>query len=68
LREHFDLLARAGWLSTPLVDALHDMAGFRNVLVHGYEDVDLEIVRDVVAHHLEDLLSFVAAIRRRMGA
>ena len=67
LREHFDLLARAGWLPRTLVAALHDMAGFRNVLVHGYEEVDLEVVRDVAEHHLGDLLAFVAAIRERMG-
>ena len=40
------------------------MAGFRNVLVHGYVAVDLAIVRDVVEHHLGDLDAFVAAIRR----
>jgi len=66
LREHFDLLARAGWIPAGLVAALHDMAGFRNVLVHGYEEVDLEIVRDVVEHHLDDLLAFVAAVRERI--
>jgi uncharacterized protein YutE (UPF0331/DUF86 family) len=40
------------------------MAGFRNVLVHGYDDVDLSIVLDVLANHLGDLELFVAAIRR----
>jgi uncharacterized protein YutE (UPF0331/DUF86 family) len=62
-RELFELLARNGWLSRELASPLLDMAGFRNVLVHGYDDVDLEIVEDVVAHHLDDLLAFVKAIR-----
>jgi uncharacterized protein YutE (UPF0331/DUF86 family) len=66
LREHFDLLARAGWIPRTLVEALHDMAGFRNVLVHGYDEVDLAVVRDVVEHHLGDLLAFVAVIRERL--
>ena len=44
-----------------------DMVGFRNVLVHGYDEVDLAIVRDVLEHRLEDLLAFVAVIRRRMA-
>jgi uncharacterized protein YutE (UPF0331/DUF86 family) len=39
------------------------MAGFRNVLVHGYQDVDLGVVEDVLAHHLDDLLAFVTAVR-----
>jgi uncharacterized protein YutE (UPF0331/DUF86 family) len=43
------------------------MAGFRNVLVHGYAEVDPRIVRDVVENRLGDLLAFVAEIRRRLG-
>jgi uncharacterized protein YutE (UPF0331/DUF86 family) len=38
------------------------------VLVHGYQDVDLDIVRDVVDNHLDDLLAFVALIRGRLRA
>jgi len=42
------------------------MAGFRNVVVHCYQEVDLGIVRDVVENHLGDLLEFAAAIRRKL--
>jgi len=62
-RELFDLLVRAGRLSETLASSLRDMAGFRNVLVHGYQEVDLGIVEDVLAHHLSDLLAFVVAVR-----
>lgn len=64
-RELFDLLARAGRLPTALVASLRDMAGFRNVIVHGYQDVDLGVVEDVIRNHLDDLLAFVAAVRGR---
>ncbi len=43
------------------------MVGFRNVLVHGYDAVNLEIVRDIVEHRLVDLEGFVAAIRARLS-
>jgi uncharacterized protein YutE (UPF0331/DUF86 family) len=33
--------------------------------VHGYEDVDLAIVEDVLRNHLDDLLAFAVAIRQR---
>ena len=62
-RELFDLLVRGGRLPDSLASSLRDMAGFRNVLVHGYQDVDLGVVEDVLAHHLDDLLAFVAAVR-----
>lgn len=65
-RELFDRLERAGWIEAPLADALRNMAGFRNILVHGYDAVDLEIVRDVVEHRLDDLLKFANSVRRRL--
>jgi uncharacterized protein YutE (UPF0331/DUF86 family) len=46
---------------------LRRMAGFRNVLVHGYADVDREIVRDILDRHLDDLLLFVGTVRARFG-
>jgi uncharacterized protein YutE (UPF0331/DUF86 family) len=63
-RALFDLLAGAGRLPKELASTLRDMAGFRNVLVHGYQDVDLRIVEEILRGHLDDLLAFVAAIRR----
>jgi predicted nucleotidyltransferase len=47
---------------------LHRMVGFRDILVHGYDEVDLRVVEDVVANRLGDLLAFVAAVRARLGA
>ena len=66
--ELFALLANAGWLEAAQADRLRKMAGFRNVLVHGYAAVDPAIVRDVVENHLGDLLEFVAAVRSRLSA
>jgi uncharacterized protein YutE (UPF0331/DUF86 family) len=34
--------------------------------VHGYDVVDLGVVRDIVEHRLEDLLRFVSLIRPRL--
>lgn len=65
-RHLFDLLARAGWLDATLADQLSRMAGFRNVLVHGYDDVDLAVVEDIVRNRLDDLLEFVASVSRRL--
>ena len=64
--ELFDLLVGASWIADAQRLPLRQMAGFRNVLVHEYVKVDLAIVRDVIEHHLEDLLDFVRAIRTRL--
>ena len=65
-RELFDLLARNGWLDESEAALLGNMVGFRNILVHGYGDVDLSIVRDVLENHLDELLKFVAVVRARL--
>ena len=62
-REPFLLLERDGWIPSDLRGRLADMAGFGNVLVHGYDDVDLGIVRDVAANHLDDLAGFATRVR-----
>ena len=64
-RALFALLESAGWIDASLSAALQRMAGFRNVLVHGYADVDLGVVEDAVRHGLADLERFVAAVRSR---
>ena len=66
-RELFNLLEGASWIDAPLAAALRNMAGLRNILVHGYDTVDLAIVRDVVEQHLDELLEFVAAVRQRLS-
>jgi uncharacterized protein YutE (UPF0331/DUF86 family) len=65
-RELFALLDRHGWLASDLAAKLGDMAGFRNVLVHAYTEVDTAIVRDVLENHVVDLEAFVATVRRRV--
>lgn len=64
-REVFDLLERAAIVSPDRGATLRRMVGFRNVLVHGYDDVDLEIVRDIVTNRLDDLIAFAGDIRAR---
>jgi uncharacterized protein YutE (UPF0331/DUF86 family) len=65
-RALFPLLQSAGWIESELSEALQRMAGFRNVLVHGYADVDLGIVEDAAGAGLADLERFVAVVRGRL--
>lgn len=65
-RQLFALLVSNGWVPQTLAGPLRAMVGLRNVLVHGYQSVDKDLVRDVVDNRLGDLTAFTAAIRARM--
>ncbi len=62
----FEILVRHGWIPEELSDTLRQLVGFRNILVHGYSDVDLDIVRQIVETDLGDLLDFASAIRSQL--
>ena len=46
--EAFLLLERSGVIDRPLAAALAGMVGFRNVAVHQYEDMDMNVLRWIV--------------------
>lgn len=64
-RDLFSLLHGAGWLDATQVQLLQRIVGFRNVLVHEYDAVDLRLVRLVAEEHTGDLQGFVDAVRGR---
>ena len=64
-QELFTLLERNGWLDAHLALDLRSMAGFRNILVHGYQKLNLDVLNDVLQNRLTDLIDFVQAIRQR---
>jgi uncharacterized protein YutE (UPF0331/DUF86 family) len=65
-REGFEILSRASVIPKELADKLKGMVGFRNVLVHQYEDLDVKIMVDVIEHHLEDLIDFTNYVMQYM--
>lgn len=54
----FALLQRAGFISEELLRSMKGMVGFRNVLVHQYQQLDLAIMTDIIEHHLHEPLCF----------
>jgi uncharacterized protein YutE (UPF0331/DUF86 family) len=66
-REAFDLLERAGLLPPELARGMRAMVGFRNVAVHSYRDLDLEIVRSIVHERLGDFAAFTSHVLRQLA-
>ena len=63
-REGFDLLESAGRLTPSLSARLKKMVGFRNVAVHDYQKLNLDIVRSILVEHLDDFLEFTRVLLR----
>lgn len=57
-----DRLAETGVLSPEFASRLRPMAGFRNVLVHGYLQVDLGVLERVLREGLGDLEEFALQV------
>ena len=56
------VLAESAWLDDDLADRLAEMARFRNLLVHGYADVDDDRVVEILHTSLGDLEDYAAAV------
>jgi uncharacterized protein YutE (UPF0331/DUF86 family) len=66
-REAFQFLLRAGIIDDAMAGRLSAMVGFRNIAIHDYQALNLEILKAKVAKDLHDVASFSAAMIRRYG-
>lgn len=61
----FVLLHRANVISADMLRNMKGMVGFRNVVVHEYQQMDLNIMVDVIEHHLREPLDFADTALKR---
>ena len=63
-REAFVLLEQAGIIDPHLANRLKKMVGFRNVAIHDYQKLNLDIIRSIIVNHLDDFLAFTQLFLR----
>ncbi len=63
----FALLHRANIISADMMKGMKGMVGFRNVLVHEYQRMDLSIMKDVIERHLREPLDFADMALKAMS-
>lgn len=61
-RDIFEILYENKVICLDLKEKLVKMAGFRNILVHGYMKLDREIVYNIIKNNLIDIEEFVHVI------
>lgn len=61
-RDAFEVLNNKGIIDTELMQNLKAMIGFRNIAVHNYQKVNLNIIQEIIEKHLSDLKEFTRII------
>lgn len=65
-KESFEILAAERVITRELAGKLKGMVGFRNILVHEYQEFDVGIMKDVIERHLDDLIAFTNDVMEYM--
>lgn len=65
-RDVFAMLCQHDWIPEELSKKLQNMVGFRNIAIHDYQVVQLEIVESIINLHLSDFLSFTNIILKKV--
>jgi len=71
IRDYTDVLSKLGQnnvLPPEFAAEIQGMAGFRNVLVHRYAEVDLKRVYDVLQNRLDDFMKYIGYIRSYLSS
>lgn len=66
-KESFRILGENRIIPKDLAARLERMVGFRNVLVHEYQRLDIGLMIEVIENRLDDLLLFVDCIVREFA-
>ena len=67
-RDAFVLLSKKNIISDDLSIKMQHLVGFRNTVIHEYQQVDLAIVQAVIVTGLNDLLAYTDAILEHENA
>ncbi|MGM0509382.1 MAG: type VII toxin-antitoxin system HepT family RNase toxin, partial [Fusobacteriota bacterium] len=57
-REAFEILGKNEIITEKLENSLSAMVGFRNIAVHDYQSLNLDIVKAIIEKHIYDGLDF----------
>lgn len=61
-KETFQILEKNNIISKELSKNLQGMGGFRNIAVHDYQAISLDILQKIIENHLEDALELAREI------
>jgi uncharacterized protein YutE (UPF0331/DUF86 family) len=66
-RDAFSMLFENGFINEEMNTKLGAMVGFRNIAVHNYQEININIVKSIIENHLQDILYFKEIALKRFS-
>jgi len=63
-REAFDLLQDHRFIPEEISQRMKAMVGFRNIAVHDYQVIRLDILKNIIEHHLDDFIQYTEELKK----
>lgn len=65
-RDAFDVLNEKNIIDDKLSKNLKAMVGFRNIVVHDYQSINIKVVESIITYNLNDFYDFIYAINKNI--
>jgi uncharacterized protein YutE (UPF0331/DUF86 family) len=62
IKDNFRLLRNAGIIGDSLTSRMESMSGFRNIAIHDYQAMSIDILKSILSKHLKDLEDFYTTV------
>jgi len=63
-KEIFEILQKSGVINENLSVNLQKMTGFRNIAIHEYTKLQLDVIKYIIEERLKDLIDFERAVKK----
>lgn len=63
-RDAFDVLNHKNIINDNLCKNLKAMVGFRNIVVHDYQSVNIKIVKSIISNNLNDFYDYIYCVNK----
>ena len=63
-RDAFEVLSSNSIIDENLSKNLKAMVGFRNIVVHDYQSINLNVVETIINNHLDDFYNYIYCINK----
>ena len=67
VRGNFVLLETGKVINKTLSEKMQSMVGFRNIAIHDYQALDVEILKTILVKHLKDIEDFYMTVLRHFN-